>query len=135
MCQGPARTWQVWQKFRTPRSASLERMDQSNSKSAKWMLEVAEDSFAVVLARMRHQVDCSLYRLAETGGLDRPYLHRLENGTKTNPSQSTVLRIAAALIRSGADVLVVDQLLIASGYLPIFTLAGVSTIFESENQR
>ena len=109
-------------------------MDQSNGLLPKWMLESGEDSFAVVLARLRRQAGCSLYRLAETGGLDRPYLHRLENGTKTNPSQSTVLKISAALIRLGADVLVVDRLLLASGYLPIFMLAGVPTIFESEKQ-
>ncbi|MDG0866404.1 helix-turn-helix domain-containing protein [Candidatus Lucifugimonas marina] len=110
-------------------------MDQPSSNSAKWMLEAAEDPFAVVLARLRHQVGCSLYRLAEIGELDRPYLHRLENGTKTNPSRETVLKISAALIRSGADVLVIDRLLLASGNLPIFMLAGVPSIFESENQR
>ena len=99
------------------------------------MLEAAEDSFAVVLTRLRRQVGCSLYRLAETGGLDRPYLHHLENGTKSNPSREMVLKISAALIRSGADVLVVDRLLLASGNLPIFLLAGVPTIFDSQNQR
>lgn len=99
------------------------------------MLDATEDSFAVVLARLRQQVGCSLYRLAEIGELDRSYLHRLENGTKTNPSQSTVLKISAAMIRSGADVLTVDRLLLAAGYLPIFMLAGVPSIFESENQR
>lgn len=105
-------------------------MSQSDDNSVKWMLEGAEDSFAVVLARLRRQTGCSLYRLAESGGIDRPYLHRLENGTKTNPSRSTVLKISAGLVRAGADVLDVDRLLLASGNLPIFLMAGVPTIFE-----
>ena len=105
-------------------------MNQPNDYSTQWMLEASQDSFAVVLRRLRKQVGCSLYRLAESGGLDRPYLLRLENGSKTNPGRATVLKISAGLIRAGADVLVVDRLLVASGNLPIFVLAGVPVTFD-----
>lgn len=120
----------IWRRFLPASTANLAGMNQSNDVSTEWMLEAAEDSFAVVLTRLRHEVGCSLYRLAELGGLDRPYLSRLENGSKTNPGRATVLKISAGLIRAGADVLVVDQLLIASGNLPIFLLAGVPTTFD-----
>ena len=106
-------------------------MDQLNDLSIKWMIEASEVSFAVLLAQLRSEVGCSLYRLADSGGLDRPYLHRLENGSKSNPSRATVLKISAGLIRAGADVLVVDRLLLASGNLPIFLMAGVPAIYGS----
>ena len=111
-------------------SPNPEGMNQPNDFSTEWMLEASQDPFAIVLRRLRKQVGCSLYRLAESGGLDRPYLSRLEHGSKTNPSRATVLKIAASLIRAGADVLAVDRLLVASGNLPIFLLAGVPTTFD-----
>ena len=95
--------------------------------TAKWVLEATEDTFAIVLRQLREEIDCSGYLLADVGEIDRPYLHRLEDGSKNHPSRSTVLKISAGLIRLGADVLVVDRLLLAAGHLPIFILAGVPT--------
>jgi transcriptional regulator with XRE-family HTH domain len=104
---------------------TLRYMDTSIDLSADWLLEAADEEFSVVLRRLRKQVGCSGYRLAELSGVDRPYLHRLEDGSKTNPSRQTVLKIGAGLIRSGGDVVTLDRLLLASGHLPIFMLAGV----------
>lgn len=103
--------------------------------SPEWVLEAAKEEFSITLRRLREQVGRSGYQLAELGGLDRVYLHRLEVGMKTNPSQSTVLKIAAGLVRSGADILVVDLLLITAGHLPIFVFAEVPPMVGGTKRR
>ena len=84
-----------------------------------------EDDFASVLKRLIEAVGCSQYRLAEVSDVDRPYLHRLSSGEKRAPSRQTAIRLGAGLVRLGADILAVDELLLAAGYAPIFAFAGV----------
>ena len=84
-----------------------------------------EDDFASVLTRLVEAVGCSQYRLAEVAEIDRPYLHRLCSQQKRAPSRQTVVRLGAGLVRLGADILAMDELLWAAGYAPIFVFAGV----------
>jgi transcriptional regulator with XRE-family HTH domain len=88
-----------------------------------WRL--AEADFADALTRLMNVLGCTGYQLAELTEVDRPYLHRLSSGEKLHPSRKTVLKIAAGLVRLGADILVVDELLLTAGYAPIFIATGV----------
>ena len=90
-----------------------------------WLDGASNEKFSEVVAQIRSDVDRSGYRLAEVADMDRTYLSRLERGSKDGPSRTTVLKIGAALVRLGADILVVDRLLLAAGLLPIFLIAGV----------
>ena len=90
-----------------------------------WLVAGQED-FAATLERLIEFVGCSKYRLAEVAEIDRPYLHRLVNGEKNRPSRQTAIKIGAGLVRLGADILAVDELLLAAGHAPIFLLADVT---------
>lgn len=50
-----------------------------------------------VIKDIREKKDINLYRLSKVTGLTRSYLRDLENNKKTNPTLSTLIKIANAL--------------------------------------
>lgn len=50
-----------------------------------------------VIKNIREKKDINLYRLSKVTGLTRSYLRDLENNKKTNPTLSTLMKIATAL--------------------------------------
>ena len=101
------------------------REDGSTSKYVIPFFVDPGDESTVTLRRFREKFGCSNYRLDEQSGVDRPYLHRLENGIKASLSRTIVVKIAAGFVRLGVCVLEGHRLLVASTHLPIFLFAGV----------
>jgi hypothetical protein len=101
-----------------------------------WLLEhVDGENFSRVLDRSLTDAGASTYLAAELSGVDRPYLHRLRTGAKEHPSRQTVVRVGAALVRLGLDLVIIDELLAASGHLPIFVLNGLFPLTSEERQQ
>ena len=75
-------------------------------------------TFGETLKTLRLKSGKSRYRLAQFTGILEPYIMRLENGERSNPSKDVVLMLGLGLL-TGSDALDiwdVDVLLLAAGY-------------------
>jgi transcriptional regulator with XRE-family HTH domain len=86
-------------------------------------------TFAETLKKFRKQASKSRYRLAEYSGLTQPYILRLENGERGNPSRDVVLMLGFALVEGSDSVAIwdIDELLMSAEYAPLRKRGGVTS--------
>jgi transcriptional regulator with XRE-family HTH domain len=73
-------------------------------------------AFQVLLNQRRIQAGLSFQQLSERSWVNVAYLYQLETGRKAKPGRDVVIKIGIGL---GLSVEEVDELLQASGHLPI----------------
>ena len=77
--------------------------------------------FASALKRLRIKAGKSRYKLAQWTGLSEPYLLRLENGERANPSRDVVMMLSLALVAESQaiDLYDVEELMLSARYAPL----------------
>jgi len=75
-------------------------------------------NFAHYLKKQIAESGLSYQQLAERSAVDVAYIHRLASGKAINPGRNVVIRLGIGL---GLDVYGVDELLKATGQLPLIT--------------
>ena len=86
-------------------------------------------TFGETLKTLRLESGKSRYRLAQFTGILEPYIMRLENGERSNPSKDVVLMLGLGLLTGSdeLDIWDVDVLLLAAGYAELRRRGSVET--------
>lgn len=83
------------------------------------------------LRKLRDESGKSYYRLEQATGITAPYIWRLENGERRNPTRDILVMLALGLVLDGDDVInlleAANALLDAGGYAPLVHLPVAQT--------
>lgn len=79
---------------------------------------VFSNNFKEVFTALLKKSGVSRYMISKYAHVDEPYIHRLWNGEKKNPSPEIVIRIGFALVRLSRDITIydIDELLKSIGH-------------------
>ncbi len=83
------------------------------------------------LRKLRDESGKSYYRLEQATGITAPYIWRLENGERRNPTRDVLVMLALGLVLDGDGVVnlleAANALLDAGGYAPLVHLPVAQT--------
>ena len=79
---------------------------------------VFSNNFKEVFNELVKKSGASRYMISKHAHVDEPYILRLSNGEKKNPSPEIVIRICFALVRLSSDITIydLDELLKSIGH-------------------